>query len=135
MSDAVELTLSFDRKLQHIPTEGIMSLEPGETAVMGADGNPVIISVAGLEMLVVHTGNIEVVDSIVKVFRERGVTSLLDIMMSIQMYLPRNDAAFVEKAARIGLRYVWSQCPIAEFLARQKAPLGKPIFITIRRDN
>jgi hypothetical protein len=86
-------------------------------------------------MLVVHTGEIDIVDSIVEAFRERGVTSLLDIMMCIQMYMPQKDAAFVERAARIGLRYVWSQFPVAEFLAREKAPIGKPIFISIRRDN
>ena len=127
-------TEAWKHKLRHIPTNGFIALEPGETAVMGADGNPIIVSVAGPNMLVAHTDEPNVVDSIVEAFRERGDTSPLDIMMCIQMYLPRKDDAFVEKAARAGLRYVWSQSPVAEFLAQAKAPIGRPLFITIQRD-
>jgi len=125
----------WKRGLKHIPAHG-MFLKPGDTAVMSADGYPVIVSTAGEEMLVAHAECTDVVGAIIEAFKKLGI-SPLDISMSIQLHAPEQEGPFMDKAIEAGLRKVWTvaTCPIAEFLARADAAIGGQNFVALRRDN
>jgi hypothetical protein len=131
--DVVSLAEVRRNGFKHISAEG-MFLEPGETVVMNADGFPVVISTTGVEMMVAHANQADVVDTIINVFRSHGVFPL-SIRMSMQMYAPGLESAFLDRAMRAGLRHVWAASPIAEFLVRVGADVGGQNFVAIRRDN
>ena len=124
----------WKRHLKPIPAQGVF-LKPGDTAIMSADGYPVIVSTAGEEMLVAHAERADVVDAIIETFKKRGVAPF-DITMSIQLHAPGQGDLFLDKAIKAGLRKVWAAlCPIAEFLAHADAGIGGENFVAIRREN
>lgn len=121
------------RGLKTIPAEGIF-LEPGETVTMSADGYPAVIATSKTAMMLAHTEDARIVNDIIWALQNRGAR-LPSIRMSIQMYLPGFESAFLDKAMRAGIRHVWAAAPIAEFLAYAQATIGGQNFVTLRRDN
>lgn len=130
----LSVSVAQQRDLPRIPEKGIF-LKLGETAVTDIDGYPVIITTAGGEMLVAHAREVGTVDEIIETFKRRGVKSLLDIAMSIQLHAPEQESEFIEKARLSGIRHVWALCPFAEFLVRAETQVGGANVLTIQRNN
>lgn len=121
------------RHFRSIPSDGLF-LEPGEIAVMQADGDPVIISTSESHFLIAHTGNTSMVGTALHKLKERGVLPLR-VRMSIQMYSPGRELAFINEAVQTGLRHVWAANPIDEFLARARiANEEKHCIVFLRRN-
>lgn len=119
--------------LRHIPNTG-MFLEPGEGVVMRLDGNPVIIATYRSCMFVAHTAEINIVDSIVDTFRRFGMTSLLEITMNMQLYSTNREVEFVKMAGRAGMRFVWADYSIAEFMRSNSLEITQNIVMLRRND-
>ncbi len=121
------------RGLPYIPTRGMLFVPPGNTVVM-TPGRPFIISWNGKEMLAAYTDRAETIDAIVEVLKRRGACSR-DINICIEMHLPSQDEALIEKARSIGIRQVWSMDPLEDFLARGNVGLANVELIAITRDS
>lgn len=122
------------RGLKTIPAKGVTVLKPEDMVAMSVTGYPAVIATSGTTMVLAYGEDAKIVDDIIWDLLNRGAR-LLSIRMSIQMYLPGLESAFLDRAMDAGLRHVWAASPIAEFLARADAQIGGQNFVTLRRDN